>query len=58
MAAIYQGHTNVVHYLIGAGADLNVHDNTGQTAIMWAIAHGDEGLTMVQDLTSKMRLWR
>jgi uncharacterized protein len=50
MAAIYQGHTNVVHYLIGAGADLNVHDNTGQTAIMWAIAHGDEGLTMVQDL--------
>jgi ankyrin repeat protein len=50
MAAIYQGHTNVVHYLIAAGADLNVHDNTGQTAIMSAIAHGDEGLNMVQDL--------
>jgi len=50
MAAIYQGHTNVVHYLIVAGADLNVHDSTGQTALMWAITRGDEGLDMVQDL--------
>lgn len=50
MAAIYQGHTNVVHYLIAAGADLNLHDNNGQTAIMWAIAHGDEGLDIVQEL--------
>lgn len=50
MAAIYQGHTNVVHYLITAGADLNLHDNTGETPLMWAIAHGDEGLNMVQDL--------
>jgi len=51
MAAIYHHNTNVVSFLIAAGADLNVHDSSnGKTAIMWAIAHGDEGLDMVQDL--------
>jgi uncharacterized protein len=50
MAAIYQRQTNVVHYLIAAGADLNAHDSSGQTAIMWAMVHGDEGLDMAQDL--------
>jgi ankyrin repeat protein len=50
MAAIYHHNTNMVHYLIAAGADLNLHDTSGDTAIMWAIVHRDNGLDMVQDL--------
>jgi serine/threonine-protein phosphatase 6 regulatory ankyrin repeat subunit B len=49
IAAIFQRETNVVHYLIESGADLNIHDNTGQTAIMWATA-SDDNLDIVKDL--------
>ena len=50
MAAIFQDQTNVVHYLIAAGADLNIHDCEGETALMRAMASGDENLEVVKDL--------
>ena len=49
IAAIYQRNTNVVYYLIESGADVNIHDNSGQTAIMWAMA-SDENLDIVKYL--------
>jgi serine/threonine-protein phosphatase 6 regulatory ankyrin repeat subunit B len=49
IAAIYQGNTNVAHYLIASGADVNIPDNRGETAIMWATV-SDENLEIVQDL--------
>ena len=49
IAAIFQRNTNVVHYLIESGADLNIQDNTGQTAIMWATS-SDDNLDIVKDL--------
>jgi ankyrin repeat protein len=50
MAAIYQGNTGVVHYLISAGANVNIHDNTGDTALMWATLQGDQNLAIVKEL--------
>ena len=50
IAAIYQDQTNVAHYLIASGADVNIPDNSGETALMWATASGDEGLGIVEDL--------
>jgi serine/threonine-protein phosphatase 6 regulatory ankyrin repeat subunit B len=49
IAAIYQRNTNVVHYLIESGADVNVPDDSGKTALMWAMA-SDENLGIVKDL--------
>ncbi len=49
IAAIYQRNTNVAHYLIASGADVNITDNGGETAIMWATV-SDENLGIVQDL--------
>lgn len=49
IAAIYQRNTNVVHYLIQAGADVNIPDNSGETAIMWATV-SDENIDIVRDL--------
>lgn len=49
IAAIYQRNTNVAHYLIASGADVNIPDNQGKTAIMWATV-SDENLDIVQDL--------
>ena len=52
IAAIYQGNTNVVHYLIASGANVNLPDNSGETPLMWATARGDGGLDIVKDLIS------
>jgi ankyrin repeat protein len=51
IAAIFQGNTNVAHYLIESGADVNIPDNRGQTAIMWAVI-SDENLDIVKDLVT------
>jgi len=50
IAAIYQGKTNVAHYLISTGADVNIPDSIGKTALMWATVWGDDALDMVKDL--------
>jgi ankyrin repeat protein len=49
IAAIYQQNTNVVHYLIASGADVNIPDNDGETAIMRAMV-SDENLDVLKDL--------
>jgi ankyrin repeat protein len=49
IAAIYQHNTNVAHYLIASGADVNIPDNQGETAIMWATV-SDENFEIVKDL--------
>jgi ankyrin repeat protein len=49
IAAIYQRNTNVAHYLIVSGADVNIPDNRGETAIMWAMV-SDDNLDIVKDL--------
>ncbi len=50
IGAIFQRETNVVHYLITAGADINLPDNGGETPLMWAAAQGDDALGIVGDL--------
>lgn len=50
MAAIYQGNTNVAHFLIAAGADLNITNNTGDTALTLSMVRGDEAFLLVDDL--------
>ena len=50
MAAIYQGNTNVAHFLIASGAGLDITDNTGDTALTLAMMRGDEALPLVEDL--------
>ena len=35
-----EGHSSVVSLLIQNGADLNVRDNTGRTAVIWASRNG------------------
>lgn len=52
IAAIYHNETNVVHYLIEAGADVNLPDRSGETPLMWAAIWGDEGIPVVRDLIS------
>ena len=50
IAAIYQNNTDVVNFLITAGADLDLGDNQGETPLMWAASRGDEDVDIVQDL--------
>lgn len=53
IAAIYQDKTNVVLYLIAAGADVNLPDNSGETPLMWVTERdGDEKLDIVKNLIS------
>jgi hypothetical protein len=49
IAAINQRNINVAHFLISSGADVNIPDNQGETAIMWATV-SDENLEIVKDL--------
>src|SRR5277367_1715499 len=35
IAAIYQNNTNMVRFLLQAGADLNLGDSSGETPLMW-----------------------
>jgi uncharacterized protein len=49
IAAIYQRNTNVVNYLIDSGADVNIPDSSGKTAIMWALGN-DENIDIVKFL--------
>ena len=62
IAAVYQRNTNVVHYLIESGADVNIPDSSGKTAIMWAMGD-DESIDLVKfliahgaDLSAKDKL--
>ena len=50
IAAIYENETNVAHYLIGTGADVNIPDVDGKTPLMWAVVGGDEALPLVREL--------
>jgi ankyrin repeat protein len=50
IAAIYADQTNVAHYLVEAGADINLTDNGGETPLMWATSRGDDGVDMVRYL--------
>lgn len=52
IAAIYQNNSNVVDFLIKAGADVNAGDTNGVTPLMWAIGRGDEGLDLVKTLVA------
>jgi ankyrin repeat protein len=52
IAAIYQGHTNVVRYLLDAGADPNLGGKNGETPLMWATAKGDDNIEIVEALLS------
>jgi ankyrin repeat protein len=48
--AIFHGRTNVVYYLIRAGADVNLPDKSGKTPLIWATSLGDEAVPLVRDL--------
>ena len=50
IGAVFQNQTNVVNYLIESGADVNLAGNNGETPLMWAIGHGDEGVSLVNYL--------
>ena len=50
IAAIYQDNTNVVHFLIESGANLDLGDKNGETPLMWAMARGDAHVDIVRDL--------
>ena len=41
IAAIYHDNPNVVSYLISRGANLDLQDRQGETALMWAITTRD-----------------
>ena len=41
---------DATHYLITSGADVNIPDSSGETALMWATYAGDDGLEIVKDL--------
>lgn len=47
MLAISHGRTNMVEFLLDAGADVNAHDNDGSTALMCACEHGHNDIVKV-----------
>jgi ankyrin repeat protein len=50
IAAVYHNRTDVIHYLVESGADLNLGDKSGMTPLMWAIGRGDDGIDLVKYL--------
>ena len=40
VAASYEGYLQILQELIGAGADVNLADNDGDTSLMWAAIGG------------------
>jgi len=49
IGAAYQGHTEVVEYLLQQGANPNLQDNKGQTALMAAMAAAHQGHIKIVD---------
>ncbi|XP_067679248.1 uncharacterized protein [Haliotis asinina] len=47
MLAISHGRTNMVEFLLDAGADVNARDNDGSTALMCACEHGHNDIVKV-----------
>ena len=41
IAAIYNGQTNVIQFLLDQGAKSDSADNIGRTPLMWAVTQGD-----------------
>lgn len=41
MAAIFHQQTNIIHYLVSRGVNLNLQDRNGNTALIWAVMTGD-----------------
>ncbi len=50
IAAIYHNNTNVIYYLVDAGADVNLADNNDETPLMWSTTSGDEAVPVVNYL--------
>ena len=48
--AIYYERREMIHYLVEAGADVNLPDRNGDTPLMRAVEHGDKALEMVEYL--------
>ena len=40
MAASMEGHTEIIKYLLSEGANVNVKDKDGNTALLLALKHG------------------
>jgi ankyrin repeat protein len=49
-AAVFWNRTNVVQYLVDAGANVNLTNRTGETPLMMAITRGDDAIFTVQYL--------
>lgn len=50
IGAVFHNNTNVVQFLVESGADVNVSDWNGETALMYALSRGDDALFVVQYL--------
>lgn len=47
MLAVSQGRTEMVNMLIDSGADINVQDDEGSTALMCACEHGHTDIVKI-----------
>jgi len=50
IGAIVQGKTNVAHYLVETGADVNLADKGGKTPLMWTTTIGDDDAPLAKYL--------
>lgn len=47
IAAAYEGHNDIVNLLLSHGADKNIQDKNGKTALMWAEERGNTRVTEI-----------
>lgn len=47
MLAAREGHPDIVRILVDKGADINIKDKNGRTALMWAIENGHSDVVQV-----------